>query len=238
MSTGSISDVLSRMTAIEQQMQQLENGSLPDFASALAQAQSADPTSAASSSMTTDTGTTLASLADSAPGPAGDTGSGLSSALGLSTGGVAIGGGAILPASASTLLTSGQQQFASTLAADTGLNPGVVTAWLLAEESGSAAQERQAAGNNDWLNVGYTDSGTYAGGDSVWSDPVTAANATAQWIQGQDSIPGYGTASSGVQSILSTVGQTPGAQVEAIQGSGWASGGYQNLMTLYDQVVG
>ena len=59
------------------------------------------------------------------------------------------------------MLTSGQQQFAATLSSETGLNPGVVTSWLLAEESGGAAQSRQAAGNNDWLNIGYTDSATY-----------------------------------------------------------------------------
>ena len=80
-------------------------------------------------------------------------------------------GGATLPAGATSMLTSAQQQFASRLAADTGLNPGVVSAWLLAEESGGAAQSRQAAGNNDWLNIGYTDTATYGATDSVWSDP-------------------------------------------------------------------
>src|SRR5690348_1007941 len=58
-------------------------------------------------------------------------------------------------------LTAGQQQFASRLAERTGLDPGVISAWLLAEESGDAAKSRQTANNNDWLNIGYTDSGTY-----------------------------------------------------------------------------
>jgi hypothetical protein len=145
--------------------------------------------------------------------------------------------GASLPAGATTQLTSAQQQFASRLAADTGLDPGVVSAWLLAEESGAAAQSRQAAGNNDWLNIGYTDSGTYGAADSVWSDPTTAADATAGWLKGQNTIPGYGTASAGIQAILQTVGQGPAAQIAALQGSGWASSGYPSLPALYQQVT-
>ena len=114
--------------------------------------------------------------------------------------------GAALPANATSMLTSDQQQFASRLAADTGMDTGVISAWLLAEESGGAATSRQSAGNNDWLNIGYTDSGTYGSADSVWSDPVTAADATAGWLKGQNTIPGYGTASSGIQAILGTAG--------------------------------
>jgi hypothetical protein len=163
--------------------------------------------------------------------------SALSSAMGA-TGATTATGGAGLPASASTMLTSDQQQFASQLAADTGLDPGVVSAWLLAEESGSAAVSRQTAGNNDWLNIGYTDGGTYGSADSVWSDPVTAANATAGWLKGQNTIPGYGSASAGIQSILSTAGQAPSAQLSALQSSGWASSGYPDLPALYQQVAG
>jgi hypothetical protein len=136
------------------------------------------------------------------------------------------------------MLTSNQQQFASRLAADTGLDPHVVAAWLLAEESGGAAQSRQAAGNNDWLNIGYTDSGTYGSGDSVWSNPITAADATAGWLKGQNTIPGYGTASAGIQAILHTVGQSPQAQISALQQSGWASSGYPSLPSLLAQVGG
>jgi hypothetical protein len=137
----------------------------------------------------------------------------------------------------SGLLTSGQQQFASQLAADTGLSPQVVGAWVLAEESGGAATARQGAGNNDWLNIGYTDGGTYGSADSVWSNPTTAANATAGWLQGQNTIPGYGAASSGIQAILGTAGQPPATQVAAIQQSGWASSGYPDLPALYSQIA-
>jgi len=142
-----------------------------------------------------------------------------------------------LPASAQTMLTGAQQQFAFRLAADTGLDPAVITSWLLAEESGDAAQARQSANNNDWLNIGYTDSGTYGSSDTIWSDPTTAADATAGWLQGQNTIPGYGTASSGIQSILATADQSPTAQIAAIQQSGWASSGYSDLTGLYQQVA-
>ncbi len=142
-----------------------------------------------------------------------------------------------LPPAAQSMLTSDQQQFASRLAAETGLDPGVITSWLLAEESGGAAQSRQSAGNNDWLNIGYTDSATYGASDSIWSNPTTAADATAGWLKGQDTIPGYGTASSGIQAILGTAGQSPGAQIAAIQQSGWASSGYPDLPGLYQQVT-
>jgi hypothetical protein len=108
---------------------------------------------------------------------------------------------------------------------------------LLAEESGGAAQSRQAQNNNDWLNIGYTDSGTYGSADSIWSDPVTAADATAGWLKGQNTIPGYGTASSGIQGILSTAGQPASVQIAALQNSGWASSGYPSLPSLYQQVA-
>ncbi|MGH2876588.1 MAG: hypothetical protein ACRDLV_10080 [Solirubrobacteraceae bacterium] len=163
-----------------------------------------------------------------------------SSELGVASGAPGLDGssGSSLPPAATAQMTSGQQAFASRLAADTGLDPGVVSAWLLAEENGGAAVSRQSAGNNDWLNIGYTDGGTYGAADSVWSDPVAAADATAGWLRGQDTIPGYGTASGGIQAILQTAGQGPAAQIAAIQGSGWASGGYPELGTLYQQVAG
>ncbi|MGH2873766.1 MAG: hypothetical protein ACRDL5_15050, partial [Solirubrobacteraceae bacterium] len=96
---------------------------------------------------------------------------------------------------------------------------------------------RQATGNNDWLNIGYTDSGTYGSADSVWTDPTTAADATAGWLAGQSTIPGYGTASSGIQAILQTAGQGPSAQIQALQTSGWASSGYPDLPSVYEQIA-
>jgi hypothetical protein len=144
---------------------------------------------------------------------------------------------AALPAHAAQEMTPGQQAFASQLAAQTGLDPGVVSAWMLAEESGGAAQARERQGNFNWLNIGWTDSGRYGTNGAVWSDPVAAANATAGWLKGQDTIAGYGRASAGVQAILQTAGQPPAAQIAALQRSGWASSGYPDLPGLYQQVA-
>jgi hypothetical protein len=217
MPVETISDVLSRINAIEQQFQQLQGGAMPAASATSGGAAIGSATGAGAASATSFANELAQAQQAQQPQQAASVS---------------------LPASASAALTSGQQQFASTLAADTGLNPGVVTAWLLAEESGSAAQSRQAAGNNDWLNVGYTDSGTYGAGDAVWSDPVSAANATAAWLKGQSSISGYGTASTGIQAILSSAGQPPAAQIQTIQSSGWSSGGYPSLPSIYASVSG
>lgn len=147
-------------------------------------------------------------------------------------------GSAGLSARAAQLLTPGQQQFATELAAQTGLDPQVISAWMLSEESGGAAASREAQGDNDWLNVGWTDAGRYGTTDGVWSNPVTAADATAGWLKGQDTIPGYGTASAGVQSILASAGQPPAVQIAALQRSGWASSGYPDLPGVYQTVAG
>ena len=210
----SYTDALSRIAQINSEMAQIQSAFSPSAA-----------TSTASPASTTGGSATFSSALATA----------LSSGT-SATGGVSATGGA-LPASAASRMTSGQQQFASRLAADTGLDPGVISAWLLAEENGGAATSRQSASNNDWLNIGYTDSGTYGSADSVWSNPINAADATAGWLKGQNTIPGYGTASSGIQSILSTAGQPPASQIAAIQGSGWASSGYPDLPSLYQQVV-
>jgi hypothetical protein len=143
-----------------------------------------------------------------------------------------------LPTGALTLLVRDQQTFASMLAGATGLDAGVVSAWMLNEESAGSALARQAANNNDWLNIGYTDSATYAAADSIWNDPTTAAVATAQWLAGKPSVPGYGTSSEGIRAILTTAGSSPQAQIQAIQTSGWASGGETALPTLYSEITG
>ena len=128
----------------------------------------------------------------------------------------------------SSLLTSGQQTFVAHLSSLTGLNTRVVAGWVLAEESGSAAQGRQAASNFNWLNIGYFDSGTGAiAHASPFSDPVTAAEQTAKFLKGQ-----WGGASTGIQDILKTVGKPPDDQIMAIANSGWASSHYNNGANL------
>lgn len=143
-----------------------------------------------------------------------------------------------LSAHAAGMMTPGQQQFATQLAAQTGLDPQVVASWMLAEESGGAATSREAQGNHNWLNIGWTDSGRYGTAGAVWSDPIAAANATAGWLKGQDTVAGYGRASAGVQSILTSAGQPPELQIAALQHSGWASSGYPDLPGVYRMVAG
>ena len=209
----SITDITARVAQINSELSSLTTAFTP-------------PANAASTPATSSAGATGASMSFSSQ---------LSNAI---TGTASTTATAGLPAKASTMLTSAQQTFVARLAADTGLDTGVVSAWVLAEESGTAAVSRQASNNNDWLNIGYTDSGTYGSADSVWSDPTAAADATAGWLKGQNTIPGYGTASSGVQAILGTAGQAPSAQISALQNSGWASSGYPSLPSLYQQVAG
>jgi hypothetical protein len=128
----------------------------------------------------------------------------------------------------SSMLTSGQQTFVAHLASATGLNTRVIAGWVLAEESGSAAQGRQADSNFNWLNIGYFDSGTGAiAHASPFSDPVSAAEQTAKFLKGQ-----WGGASSGIQDILKTVGKPPEDQIMAIANSGWASSHYNNGANL------
>jgi hypothetical protein len=244
----SYTDAISRISQIQDQIASMRSAFTPTAAQPATAGTTA--TAAATPATAGAVGASApvpTSFADTLSGAMGSTPTTSSFALtpGLPTTAVASGltptaatGGAGLPAGASSTLTSDQQQFASRLSADTGLDPGVVSAWVLAEESGGAAGARQSASNNDWLNIGYTGSGTFGSGDSVWSDPVSAADATAGWLKGQNTIPGYGTASSGVQAILSTAGMAPTDQIAALQRSGWAASGYPQLASLYQQVAG
>ena len=244
----SYTDAVSRVSQIQAQIASLQTAFDPSVAASTTGSSTGGVSTTGTATGSTSGASSFADALAQAQGTSGTLGtasdvpnivsSGLTSAGLTSTGLVGSTGGAALPASAQTMLTSDQQQFASRLAADTGLDPSVVSAWLLAEESGGAAQSRQSQNNNDWLNIGYTDSATYGSSDSIWSNPVTAADATAGWLKGQNTIPGYGTASSGIQGILSTAGSSPATQIAALQNSGWASSGYPDLPSLYSQVAG
>jgi hypothetical protein len=135
----------------------------------------------------------------------------------------------------SNVLTSGQAKFAGRLAQLTGLDPRVIGAWQLAEESGGAAQSRESQGNFNWLNIAYFDSGPGAmTHDAAWKDPISAAEQTARFLKGQ-----WGGASSGIQAIMKTVGQAPEQQMSAIANSGWASSGYRggaDLRGTFDEL--
>ena len=215
----SFTDAVTRVSQIQAQIASLQTAFDPSVAGTAA----AQTTTAAGSAASGSFADALAQAQGTLPAGAQD---------------ISATGGASLPTGAQSQLTSGQQQFASRLAAQTGLDPSVISAWLLAEESGGAAQSRQAQNNNDWLNIGYTDSGTYGSADSVWRNPITAADATAGWLKGQNTIPGYGTASSGIQAIVGTAGQPASVQIAGLQNSGWASSGYPSLPSLYQQLAG
>jgi hypothetical protein len=135
----------------------------------------------------------------------------------------------------SSLLTPGQAKFAGRLAELTGLDPRVVAAWELAEESGSAAQGREAASNFNWLNIGYFDSGAgKIAFDKEFGDPVSAAEQTARFLKGD-----WGGASASIRAILNTVGHSPDEQMSAIASSDWASshyGGGANLHGTYNEL--
>lgn len=232
MSIGAVGygDAVTRVSQIQEQIAGLRTAFVPPSRTT---SQTTAPTGTSAA-----TGTGTAGPTGATPTAGGGAATTFSSALANAMGTTATGTtGNALPAKASSMLTSGQQQFASRLATDTGLDPGVISAWVLSEESGGAASSRQNAGNNDWLNIGYTDSGTYGSSDSVWSDPIGAADATAGWLKGQNTIPGYGTASAGVQAILHAAGQPPADQIAAVQHSGWASSGYPQLASTYQQIA-
>ena len=135
----------------------------------------------------------------------------------------------------SSLLTPGQEKFAGRLAELTGLDPRVVAAWELAEESGSAAQGREAASNFNWLNIGYFDSGAgKIAFDKEFGDPISAAEQSAKFLKGE-----WGGASSSIRAILNSVGHTPAEQMAAIANSDWASshyGGGANLRGTYNEL--
>lgn len=139
-----------------------------------------------------------------------------------------------LTARVMSVLTNGQRTFRDRLAAKTGLSAGVITAWMLAEESGGAARSREGASNHNWLNIAYYDSGPGAiTRGKEWKTPQSAADATAAFLKGQK----YGP-SAGIRKIIHTAGKSADAQISAITNSGWAGSGYEggnSLRTLYSQ---
>lgn len=136
-----------------------------------------------------------------------------------------------------SVLNPKQAAFTAALAKATGLNPKVIAAWTLAEESGSAASQRAAQSNNNWLNIGYYDSGAgKLAHDKLFSTPESAAAATADFLRGKR----WGAAQ-GIQDILKTVGKGPAAQMAAITNSPWASSHYKNsggLRNTFKSVTG
>lgn len=143
------------------------------------------------------------------------------------------GGPGSLPSKGLNNLSSKQQEFAKRLQADIGLEPAVICGWVHAEEPPTASAAPNGA--NNWLNVGAFDAGNWGGGGSnVWDSPTKGADATASFILARavNGISSPLKAASSIHSIAGSAGQGVGAQISAIQHSGWASSGYPDLQQL------
>jgi hypothetical protein len=115
-------------------------------------------------------------------------------------------------------ITGSKKTFASEFAKLTGLNSQVVEAWMN-HEQGSTTVE----GGNNWLNI---ETGEPGGGSGPYGpsakgmerlSPEQAALATAQWIAKNQ------------PQILAARGKGPGAEVQAIEDSGFAESHYGNV---------
>lgn len=143
-----------------------------------------------------------------------------------------------------TYLSPTQQKFITGFVQESGLNPSVAAAWLRNEEPKAPTNTDPAGhGAYNFMNIGITGSGSYGADSSFWKDPTAAGKATAQWMKGDLSIPGFGKSIAPIQAIFQTAGQTPQQQIHAIQTSGWA-GGHPGAVTenampgLYNDMTG
>lgn len=125
-------------------------------------------------------------------------------------------------------LTPEQKEFAASFARASGLSPRVAAAAVL-REGGNGTP-----GDNNWLNIGWTDSGpTEITRDPAWRDPKSAGEAAGKWIRGEwGDQYGY-TAAPSIQEIPRQKGDA--AQMRAWANSGWASSGASPADT-YGQV--
>jgi len=133
-------------------------------------------------------------------------------------------------------LSYNQLTFARELAAKTGLNGNVVAAWLL-QEQGVENANPASSGLYNFLNVGVTGSGNFGTSDSIWNNPLTAADATAGWLMGvKTAVPGWERSSPLLD--FSAIRGNPQAQITAIQQSGFATSGEPSLPALYQEAAG
>lgn len=142
------------------------------------------------------------------------------------------------PIIGNTLLTHSQQLFAIEFSSQTKLDVNVVAAWCLNEQSSNYAAARELAGNQNWLDIGYTDSANRGTSNSYWfSGPEVAARVSADWMKGKLSIDGFGRAAPGIVKILDAAGKSPEEQIRALQVSPWASGHYPHLQEIYGSIL-
>jgi hypothetical protein len=104
--------------------------------------------------------------------------------------------------------------FGEAFARATGLSSTVVEAWLMHEQP---AGEGATPGSNNWLNIGYEDSGPNSEYYRIAAmSPADAGVASAKWLARQ----------SGLRGILASRGTGEENEAHAIVASGWASSHY------------
>lgn len=123
-------------------------------------------------------------------------------------------------------IASDALQFASQMAGATGLNSGVLLAWMACENNIATARN----GGNDgiggvpenWMNIGMNTSG-YRGGDAQAFQTVPGGvQATVSFLHGQFS--GWSLGSIDGSGILASASGSASGQLAAINSSGWVTG--------------
>jgi hypothetical protein len=168
------------------------------------------------------------------PGPTaagcGDESDGDVIAVGRYPAPLTFGGAMLLPA---------QLEFADVVAKRVRWDLAVIRAQVYNEMNGPFAARRVAEHNHNWLNVSYDDNLGGRGrldGRHVWRDPITAGNATADWIQGKRKTLGEQGADSIRTAYTKGASASPQEAIALLQRSGWASSGYPNLPAIYARI--
>ena len=126
-------------------------------------------------------------------------------------------------------LNPDQQEWAKAFAKELGVSLDFAAAEAL-REGGNGTP-----GDNNWANIGWTDSGpTAITRDPVWQDPAAAGKATADWIRGKFGQKYGYVAADGIQQIgrLADAGASEQEIGKQWANSGWASAGAGPLDTL------
>jgi uncharacterized protein YcbK (DUF882 family) len=132
-------------------------------------------------------------------------------------------------------LTEGQKTFGAELAKLTGIDPQVLGAWMLQEQSSGPAESYEAANYHNWLNIqpsGVGGSESIDSHDSRFNDPKSAAALSAAFIQGDPNTPGGGASDVLAAQIQALRGLSPGEQAAGIGKSVWGTGDISDTMGL------
>ena len=126
-----------------------------------------------------------------------------------------------------------QEIFTAELAKRTGLSPSVLAGMVANEQPND---NPAIEGSDNWLNIGHYDAGP---GDAAYDKrffqgPERAARATAKFFKGN--LRGINPKAR-IPEIIHTAGKSDKEQIDAIQRSGWASGGHQALPALAPKTV-